>query len=139
MKSKQVINKFSPDFKGIAPKRGFKIKDSLNGWRYIWRFDPTTTIKLGLGLIISALLFYFQKDIAPWYIVSTLAMADTNYGNSSVEQLCDYLVGDEYDEKIKTIKDYAAAKTNLPLLIWMSFSLYSAVVVYNSLWVHLTI
>lgn len=120
----QVINKFDPDYKGINPSRGLKTQDSINGWKYIWKYDPTTVLKLLFGMVMSFLNFKLNHDVFTWYCVSTLVMAYTNFNNSSVEQLCDYLVKDEYDEKIKIIKDYAAANTNIPLLIWLSFSIY---------------
>ena len=101
---------------------GLRSQASREGWRYLWRFDTTTCLKLIFGIVVSGVLWWTAPALAPWYLVSTLAMALLQFVNTLIELVCDMLAEGEYDEKVKITKDVGAAMTNIPTVLWYGFS-----------------
>lgn len=102
---------------GYHPIR--KIKVCLSGMRYAVRYDFSVTYKLVLSSIILVVSFFFRQ-----WIDFLLIMAATGQVliaemlNSSIEALCDFVETHE-NEKIKVIKDIAAAAAGISILIWI--------------------
>ena len=102
---------------GYHPIR--KIKVCLSGLRYAIRYDFSVTYKLVLSSIILVLSFFFRQWIDFLLIMAaTGQVLIAEMFNSSIEALCDFIETHE-NEKIKVIKDIAAAAAGISILIWM--------------------
>lgn len=101
---------------GFRPLR--KLWTALAGLRRAVFLDFSVLYKLLLSaafLTVAAVyetLFHFLFVLA---VTGLMLVAEVF--NTVVEALCDYLQP-EYDERIKTIKDMAAAATMIAILIW---------------------
>ncbi len=102
---------------GYHPVR--KIKVCLSGLRYAIRYDFSVTYKLVLSSIILLLSFFFRQWIDFLLIMAaTGQVLIAEMFNSSIEALCDFIETHE-NEKIKVIKDIAAAAAGISILIWV--------------------
>ena len=96
-----------------------KIKVCLSGLRYAVRYDFSVTYKLVLSSIILLLSFFFRQWIDFLLIMAaTGQVLIAEMFNSSIEALCDFIETHE-NEKIKVIKDIAAAAAGISILIWV--------------------
>lgn len=101
---------------GYHPIR--KIKVCLSGMRYAIRYDFSVTYKFVLSTIILLLSFIFRQWLDFLLIMAaTGQVLIAEMFNSSIEALCDFVEPKE-NEKIKVIKDIAAAAAGISILIW---------------------
>lgn len=102
---------------GYHPIR--KIKVCLSGLRYAIRYDFSVTYKLVLSSVILLVSFFFRQWIDFLLIMAaTGQVLIAEMFNSSIEALCDFIETHE-NEKIKVIKDIAAAAAGISILIWV--------------------
>ncbi len=101
---------------GFNPWR--KLKVIASGLRYAVVYDLSVAYKVGLSAVVIALSFAYRAWIdVLMVLVATALMLSAEIFNSSIEAVCDYLQTAE-DEKIKAIKDMAAAATGISILTW---------------------
>ena len=102
--------------KGYHPLR--KIGVCLSGLRYAVRYDFSVTYKLVLSLLVLAASFWLRQWLDFLMITAATALVlVAELFNSAIEALCDFIETDE-NEKIKVIKDIAAAAAGISILLW---------------------
>ena len=101
---------------GYHPIR--KIMVCISGLRYAVRYDFSVSYKLVLSTIILAVSFIFRQWIDFLLIMAaTGQVLIAEMFNSAIEALCDFIETKE-NQKIKVIKDIAAAAAGISILIW---------------------
>lgn len=103
---------------GYHPLR--KLRTVFSGLRYAVLYDWSVTYKL----VLSALILIAAFSLRAWvdFLVILLATAFVVFAemiNSSIEALCDF-VEDRHNEKIKVIKDIAAAAVGISIFAWLA-------------------
>lgn len=102
---------------GYHPLR--KIKVVLSGLRFAVRYDFSVAYKLVLSLIILAVFFFFRQWIDFLLLISATALVLTaELFNSAIEAICDF-IEPRYSQKIRMIKDIAAAAAGISILLWV--------------------
>ena len=102
--------------KGYHPLR--KIRVCLSGLRYAVRYDFSVTYKLVLSLLVLAASFWLRQWLDFLMITAATALVlVAELFNSAIEALCDFIETAE-NEKIKVIKDIAAAAAGISILLW---------------------
>ncbi|MBU2652595.1 MAG: diacylglycerol kinase [Bacteroidetes bacterium] len=101
---------------GYHPFR--KLKVCFSGLRYAVLYDFSVAYKVILSILLLAVCFYFRQ----WMdFISVLAatglMLICEMFNTTIEALCDF-VETQQNEKIRVIKDIAAAATGISIVIW---------------------
>ena len=96
---------------GYHPLR--KIRTVISGLRYAVLYDWSVTYKLILSVVVLAVAFGARAwvDFLLILVVTALVLAAEIF-NSAIEALCDF-VEERHNEKIKVIKDIAAAAVYL--------------------------
>lgn len=102
---------------GYNPVR--KLAIMFSGLRFAVVYDLSVAYKV----LLSAAVLVFSFAYRAWMdfllvLVATALMLAAEIFNSALEAVCDYLQTDE-DEKIKAIKDMAAAATGVCILAWL--------------------
>lgn len=102
---------------GYHPLR--KLRTVASGLRYAVIYDWSVTYKL----VLSALILLAAFSLRAWvdFLVILLATAFVVFAemiNSAIEALCDF-VEDRHNEKIKVIKDIAAAAVGISMFAWL--------------------
>ena len=102
---------------GYHPLR--KLRTVFSGLRYAVIYDWSVTYKL----VLSALILIAAFSLRAWvdFLVILLATAFVVFAemmNSAIEALCDF-VEDQHNEKIKVIKDIAAAAVGISMFAWL--------------------
>jgi len=102
---------------GYHPLR--KLRTVFSGLRYAVIYDWSVTYKL----VVSAIILIAAFSLRAWvdFLVILLATAFVVFAeiiNSAIEALCDF-VEDRHNEKIKVIKDMAAAAVGISMFAWM--------------------
>jgi diacylglycerol kinase len=102
---------------GYHPLR--KLRTVFSGLRYAVIYDWSVTYKL----VLSALILIAAFSLRAWvdFLVILLATAFVVFAemiNSAIEALCDF-VEDRHNEKIKVIKDIAAAAVGISMFAWL--------------------
>lgn len=102
---------------GYHPLR--KIRTVVSGLRYAVLFDWSVTYKL----ILSAAILILAFSLRAWVdflliLVVTAFVLVAEIFNSAIEALCDF-VETRYNEKIKIIKDIAAAGVGISIFVWL--------------------
>jgi diacylglycerol kinase (ATP) len=102
---------------GYHPLR--KLRTVFSGLRYAVIYDWSVTYKL----VLSALILLAAFSLRAWvdFLVILLATAFVVFAemiNSAIEALCDF-VEDSHNEKIKVIKDIAAAAVGISMFAWL--------------------
>ena len=102
---------------GYHPIR--KLRTVFSGLRYAVMYDWSVTYKL----VLSALILIAAFSLRAWvdFLVILLATAFVVFAemmNSAIEALCDF-VEDRHNEKIKVIKDIAAAAVGISMFAWL--------------------
>jgi diacylglycerol kinase len=102
---------------GYHPLR--KLRTVFSGLRYAVIYDWSVTYKL----VLSALILLAAFSLRAWvdFLVILLATAFVVFAemiNSAIEALCDF-VEDRHNEKIKVIKDIAAAAVGISMFAWL--------------------
>jgi len=109
---------------GYHPLR--KLRTVFSGLRYAVIYDWSVTYKL----VVSAIILIAAFSLRAWvdFLVILLATAFVVFAeiiNSAIEALCDF-VEDRHNEKIKVIKDMAAAAVGISMFAWMVVILVEA-------------
>ena len=101
---------------GYHPLR--KFRTVVSGLRYAVIYDWSVTYKLVLsaGVLILAFGMRAWVDFLLILVVTVLVLVAEIF-NSAIEALCDF-VETRHNEKIKVIKDIAAAGVGLAILAW---------------------
>lgn len=109
---------------GYHPLR--KLRTVFSGLRYAVIYDWSVTYKL----VVSAIILIAAFSLRAWvdFLVILLATAFVVFAeiiNSAIEALCDF-VEDRHNEKIKVIKDMAAAAVGISMFAWLVVILVEA-------------
>ena len=102
---------------GYHPLR--KLRTVLSGLRYAVLYDWSVTYKL----VLSGVILVGAFSLRAWvdFLMILLATAFVVFAeiiNSAIEALCDF-VEDRHNEKIKVIKDIAAAAVGIAMFAWL--------------------
>ena len=102
---------------GYHPLR--KIKTVISGLRYAVLYDWSVTYKLILSVVVLAVAFGARAWVDFLLIlVMTAFVLVAEIFNSAIEALCDF-VETRHNEKIKVIKDIAAAGVGIAIFAWI--------------------
>lgn len=102
---------------GYHPLR--KIRTAISGLRYAVLYDWSVTYKLVLSVAVLAGAFALRAWVDFLLIlVVTAFVVFAEIINSAIEALCDF-VEERHNEKIKIIKDIAAAAVGIAIFTWM--------------------
>jgi diacylglycerol kinase (ATP) len=102
---------------GYHPVR--KVQNVISGLRYAVLTDFSVAYKLYLSLIILVATFALRQKVDLLLIlIATGFVLVTEIVNSSIEALCDF-VEERHNEKIKIIKDIAAAAVGISIVVWV--------------------
>lgn len=107
---------------GYHPLRKFKV--IISGLRYAVLHDFSVLYKIILSIIllIPVLIYQAWVDVS-LIMLATGVMVAGEIFNTAIEAVCDYMET-EYDEKIKIIKDIAAAATGVTIFTWLAVFIY---------------
>jgi diacylglycerol kinase len=102
---------------GYHPLR--KIKTVISGLRYAVLYDWSVTYKLILSVVVLMLAFAARSwvDFLLILVVTGFVLVAEIF-NSAIEALCDF-VETRHNEKIKIIKDIAAAGVGIAIFVWL--------------------
>ena len=102
---------------GYHPLR--KIRTVISGLRYAVLYDLSVTYKLILSVVVLMLAFAARSwvDFLLILVVTGFVLVAEIF-NSAIEALCDF-VETRHNEKIKIIKDIAAAGGGIAILVWL--------------------
>lgn len=102
---------------GYDPIR--KIGTVISGLRYAVLYDFSVTYKLALSVLVMIATFMLRKwvDLLLLLLATGLVLI-TEIVNSAIEALCDF-VEERHNEKIKIIKDIAAAGVGISIVVWV--------------------
>lgn len=101
---------------GYHPLR--KIRTVVSGLRYAVLYDWSVTYKLFVSAAVLVVAFGMRAwvDFLLILVVTVLVLIAEIF-NSAIEALCDF-VETRQNEKIKVIKDIAAAGVGLAIFVW---------------------
>ena len=103
---------------GYHPLR--KIKIIWSGLRFAVFYDFSVAYKMVLSLIILTLALLFQEWIDfELLLLATGLVLISELFNSAIEAVCDFLETRE-NEKIRAIKDIAAAAVGISMALWLT-------------------
>ncbi len=103
---------------GYHPWR--KIRIVLSGLRFAVLHDFSVTYKMVLSAIILALALIFQQWVDfQLILLATGLVLMAELFNSAIEAVCDFLETRE-NEKIRAIKDIAAAAVGISIVVWLT-------------------
>ena len=102
---------------GYHPLR--KLHTVLSGLRYAVVYDFSVTYKLVLSALVLVLAFFLRAwvDFLLILVVTAFVLV-AEILNSAIEALCDF-VETRHNERIKVIKDIAAAAVGISIFAWM--------------------
>jgi diacylglycerol kinase len=102
---------------GYHPLR--KIKTVISGLRYAVLYDWSVTYKLILSVLVLTLAFGARAwvDFLLILVVTAFVLVAEIF-NSAIEAICDF-VETRHNEKIKVIKDIAAAGVGISIFVWL--------------------
>jgi len=102
--------------KGYRPLR--KLTVCLSGLRYAVLYDFSVAYKVILSTLILAVCVYYRQwvDLISVFAATGLMLICEMF-NTTIEALCDF-VETHQNEKIRIIKDIAAAATGISIVIW---------------------
>jgi diacylglycerol kinase len=101
---------------GYHPLR--KIRTVISGLRYAVLYDWSVTYKLMVSVVVLAVAFGARAwvDFLLILVVTAFVLVAEIF-NSAIEALCDF-VETRHNEKIKVIKDIAAAGVGIAIFVW---------------------
>lgn len=101
---------------GYHPLR--KLRTVFSGLRYAVVYDFSVAYKLVLSALVVAAAFALRAwvDLLLILVVTALVLV-AEILNSAIEALCDF-VETRHNERIKVIKDIAAAAVGISILVW---------------------
>jgi diacylglycerol kinase len=96
-----------------------KVRVAVNGLRDAASMDPSVAYKIVVaGFVISGCVLYRQWIDILLVISTTAMMLAAELFNSAIEALCD-VVQPAQDERIRVVKDVAAAATAVVIVAWV--------------------
>lgn len=102
---------------GYRPLR--KIMTVYSGLRYAVLYDFSVTYKLVLSALVLPMAFIFRGWIdVLMVLVATVLVVMAELFNSAIEAICDF-IEEKHNEKIKIIKDIAAAAVGVSVFLWV--------------------
>jgi len=102
---------------GYHPLR--KIKIVLSGLRFAVFYDFSVAYKMVLSAIVLVLALIFQQWVDfELILLATGLVLMAELFNSAIEAVCDFLETRE-NEKIRAIKDIAAAAVGISIAVWL--------------------
>lgn len=102
---------------GYHPIR--KVQTVFSGLRYAVLYDWSVTYKLILSVVVLAIAFSLRAWVDFLLIlVVTAFVLFAEIINSAIEALCDFVEA-RHNEKIKVIKDIAAAAVGIAIFTWI--------------------
>lgn len=102
---------------GYHPLR--KLRTVFSGLRYAVIYDFSVTYKLVLSTVVLVAAFLSRAWIDFLLVmVATALVLVSELLNSAIEALCDF-VESHHNEKIKVIKDIAAAAVGISIFVWL--------------------
>jgi diacylglycerol kinase (ATP) len=111
--------------KGYHPLR--KIKIILAGLRFAILNEFSVAYKMALSAIILVLALVFQQWVDfEMILLATGLVLMAELFNSAIEAVCDFLETRE-NEKIRAIKDMAAAGVGISIVIWFTVVVFNVV------------
>jgi diacylglycerol kinase len=117
---------------GYHPWR--KLKTVFSGLRYAVIYDWSVTWKLMLSAVVLALAFHFREWIDVLLILlATAFVLVAEIFNSAIEALCDFVETRE-NQKIKVIKDMAAAAVGIAMAVWLAVIVTESGVLLRAFW-----
>ncbi|MDG4549392.1 MAG: diacylglycerol kinase [Candidatus Contendobacter sp.] len=103
---------------GYHPLR--KIKIVLSGLRFAVFYDFSVAYKMVLSAIVLVLALIFQQWVDfELILLATGLVLMAELFNSAIEAVCDFLETRE-NEKIRAIKDIAAAAVGISIAVWLT-------------------
>ena len=101
---------------GYHPLR--KMRTVFSGLRFAVAYDFSVAYKLVLSALVLAAAFALRAwvDLLLILVVTALVLV-AEILNSAIEALCDF-VETRHNEKIKVIKDIAAAAVGIAIFVW---------------------
>jgi diacylglycerol kinase len=101
---------------GYHPLR--KLRTVFSGLRYAVVYDFSVAYKLVLSALVLAVAFALRAwvDLLLILVVTALVLV-AEILNSAIEALCDF-VETRHNERIKVIKDIAAAAVGISIFVW---------------------
>ena len=103
---------------GYHPLR--KIKVILSGLRFAVLYDFSVAYKMVLSVIVLTLALIFQRWVDfELILLATGLVLMAELFNSAIEAVCDFLETRE-NEKIRAIKDIAAAAVGISIVVWLA-------------------
>lgn len=102
---------------GYHPLR--KFLTVMSGLRYAMVYDFSVTYKLVLSALVMALAVALRAwvDVLLVLLVTALVLIAEMF-NSAIEAICDFMET-RHNEKIKVIKDIAAAAVGISIFVWI--------------------
>ena len=102
---------------GYHPIR--KLRTVFSGLRYAVIYDFSVAYKLVLSALVLAAAFALRAwvDLLLILVVTALVLV-AEILNSAIEALCDF-VETRHNERIKVIKDIAAAAVGISIFVWL--------------------
>lgn len=102
---------------GYRPLRKFLI--CLSGLRYAVLYDFSVAYKVVISAVLLGVSFYYRQwvDLVAVFAATGLMLIAEMF-NTTIEALCDFVETRE-NEKIRVIKDIAAAATGISIIIWL--------------------
>ena len=102
---------------GYHPVR--KVRTVISGIRYAVLYDVSVAYKLVLsaGVLAAAFALRAWVDFLLIVLVTAFVVVAEMF-NSAIEALCDFVEA-RLDERIKVIKDIAAAAVGLTIVVWI--------------------
>ena len=103
---------------GYHPLR--KLRTIASGLRYAVVYDFAVAYKLVASIFVLALAFSLRAwvDLLLIVVVTALVVVAEVF-NSAIEALCDF-VESRHDERIKVVKDMAAAAVGISVFAWLA-------------------
>ena len=103
---------------GYRPLRKFRV--CLSGLRYAVLYDFSVAYKVVIAIVLLGISFYYRHwvDFVSVFAATGLMLIAEMF-NTTIEALCDFVETRE-NEKIRVIKDIAAAATGISILIWLA-------------------
>ena len=96
-----------------------KIRTVFSGLRYAVVYDWSVAYKLILSVVVLACAFALRAWVDLLLILTVTAfVVVAEIFNSAIEALCDF-VETRHNEKIKVIKDIAAAGVGIAIFVWI--------------------
>ena len=102
---------------GYDPLR--KLRTVFSGLRYAVVYDFSVAYKLVLSALVLAAAFALRAWVDLLLILAVTALVlVAEILNSAIEALCDF-VETRHNERIKVIKDIAAAAVGISIVVWL--------------------